>query len=113
MTYKVTSQYPRASEREIGQYKDIAAAKAEIQDKLAYDASLKIKVIYRLYDDFDVIEIFDPDKIEAPTDTKTSASQDSQGQGARHSGPTPFNTAPRPAGIPRTWGNADDKKDKE
>ena len=113
MSYKVKKQYARGAETFCESFKQLADAKKFMNEKLSEDASMSIKVIYRLYDAVDeLIEEVDASNFDPAS---TSGDQGSQGAG-KSAGfrPTPLNTAPRPAGMPHSWikGEDDDKKDK-
>lgn len=108
MRYKVNKQYPNAGEIHCAQFKDIADARFFIEKKLAEDTAMKIAVIYRLCEFDEVLTEYDSTK------TTVSSAQSSSAQGtASTSGfrPTPFNTAPKPSGMPNKW-NKDEEEEK-
>lgn len=107
MRYKVTKQYARGTETQCAQFDDVNDAKAFIQLKLEQDRALKVSVIYRIKEFTEVIEEFDPARMG-------DAGQSSQGQSSSASfRPTPFNTAPKPAGTPQKWTTGDDDEKKK
>jgi hypothetical protein len=112
MHYKVTAQYAGARELPGGdQFRHLDAAKAFIVNKLKENAALKIKVIYRLYEWDELLEEFDPAKIDLSALEEDSEGEGSQGQGKGASfRPSPLNTSPRPAGMPHSSFKDDDKK---
>jgi hypothetical protein len=116
MHFKVTAQYAGARELPGEQFNDITAAKTFIEEKMRENAVLKVKVIYRLYEWDDLLQEFDPSKMEAPesSSSDSSGSQGPGGAGARFR-PTPLNVTPRPPGIPPNWiqDEEDDKKGKK
>src|SRR5579872_734689 len=112
MLYKVMKQYARGSNTLVAEFNNTNDAKLYIQTKLAEDARLKVKATYQLLEGMDVLEEFS----EA---ADTSSSSDSSGSSAAGSGqrssfqPTPFNMAPRPAGIPHSSFKEDDKEEED
>lgn len=112
MRYKVVKQYGRGPESIFAQFEDVSDARTFVETKLEADAAMKIKVIYRIKEFTEVLEEFDPDK----SGTISSGSHSTQGQGtSAGSRPSPFSTAPRPAGMPSKWATSqnDDEKDKK
>lgn len=116
MHYKVTSQYAGARELPTEQYDDINKAKAYIENKLRENAALKLKVIYRLYEWDDLLQEFDPSKMDPAKLSSEGSDSDnqSQGQGKGSSfSPSPLPTSPRPPGMPASSFKRDDEKDKD
>ncbi len=110
MLYKVMKQYARGAETLIAQFNDTADAKLFINAKLIEDARLKVKVTYRLLEGMDVLEEFSD--VQGASDVSGVGSAAGSGSQQRSSfQPTPFNMAPRPAGIPHSWVKDDDKKE--
>lgn len=110
MKCKVTSQFLRDSERQIALFDKVEDAKIFVSAKIVKDASLKLKVIYRIYQDFDtLIEEHDSEK-----EMNTGSTQSAQGQTSSATfRPTPFDTTPRPPGTPKKWIiDPDDEKKK-
>ncbi|OGT57622.1 MAG: hypothetical protein A3F14_04795 [Gammaproteobacteria bacterium RIFCSPHIGHO2_12_FULL_43_28] len=112
MLYKVTKQYLRGSETNCAEFSELKEAMNFVEAKVAEDASLNIKVIYRIHELGEVIKEYDSTKTKAQPVSDQSA-QDAAGMGAK-SGfqPTPFNMAPRPGGTPPKW-LKDEEDDKE
>jgi hypothetical protein len=107
MLYRVTKQYARGTDTPVAQFADINDAKLFINEKLKIDAGMKVKVTYRLFESFDLLEEF-----SESTETGGSTGASSAGAQQRSSfQPTPFNAAPRPAGMPANWLKDEDKKD--
>ena len=106
MLYRVTKIYARGNDIAVAEFNEQNDAKLFMQAKLSEDARLKVKVTYRLYEGMELME----EMSEAESTT-------SQGQGAQQTArfqPTPFNTAPRPTGMPQNWlKDQDDKKKDE
>lgn len=98
--YKVTKQYGSGPVSTLATFHDGADAKLFVEAKLQEDAALKIKVTYRVID-----AVGDLVSEHLPGEAQTaSASSSSQGASSTASfRPTPFNTAPRPAGTPHKW----------
>lgn len=92
-------------------FTDLNEAKSFIQEKMKEDSNLKIKSIYRLYNDLDIlVEEFDSTKVQMSSQEAESSSQ-GKGSGVSFR-PTPFNTSPRPGGPPK-WLKSDDEEDKD
>lgn len=108
MQYKTTKQYGRGEETTFAEFKELNDAQLFIEKvKLPDDAALNVKVIYRIFEGFDLMKEYDPSKMES-----SSSSSSSTGKSSTVSfNPTPFNTAPRPAGSPQKW--VTDKDDEE
>lgn len=111
MSYRITKQYLRGSQMPCAEYDDLNEAKTFITKQLSADAALNVKVVYRIFKAFDLIEEFDPDKATvksvASTQTTTSTQGATSTAGFR---PTPFNVTPRPAGSPHNWLKDEEKK---
>ena len=115
MQFQVKKQYGRGNELDCAEFENLNDAKAFIKEKMAEDLALNMKVIYRIYEFFDCIEEFDPEKMKRENIAKTGpAENNTQGDQGKGSGfkPTPFNTAPRPSGVPHKW-NVDEDEDKD
>lgn len=113
--YTITKQYARGPESPLPEkFTDLHQAKTFIQKKLAEDASLNVKVLYRLFEDDFLHSEYDQSKLEV---SSTQSSEDSQGKGNAVSfRPTPLSTTPRPPGTPaNNWvvDKSDEKKDKK
>jgi len=118
MSFYITKQYQRGSETTDELFLTIEAAKTAIQEKLLYDRQLRVSVVYRLYDDLDYLHgTFDINSIDenvSDSSDEPIAASGGAGQSSNFN-PTPFNTAPRPAGIPHNWvkDEPEKKEDKE
>lgn len=113
--YKVGKQYGRGPETILDErFNNLSDVKAFVETKLADDAALNVKAIYRIYEDDEVHSEYDTSKVVI-TPASSQASQGSQGMGSGASfRPTPLNTAPRPAGTPQKWMvDEDEDKDKK
>lgn len=106
MQYKVFKQFPRDEERICAEFIELNDAKLFIEKKSAADASLKVKVIYRLYKDHEMLQAFNTE------DMHSRGSQGTQTKSTSSFTPTPFNIAPKPAGVPHKW-VVDKKEDDE
>lgn len=113
MSYIVKKKFnPRGTESLAGTFKQLNEAKQFIQKKLEEDFQFKVNAIYCLYEGMDLIEEFDQSKL-VKSDEKAQSGGQQKGSGQSFS-PTPFNTAPRPGGMPHSWlKDGDDKKDKD
>ena len=102
MRFKVTREYAKGGESQFAQFTDLNDAKFLIQAKLADDALLNVKVIYRIVEFGEAIMEFDPAKPGA-----------SGGQGNTNEAnfrPTPLSTVARPPGMPQNWRKDDEGK---
>lgn len=105
MFYKVVKKYTRGPAIDVGMFVDASDAKLLIKEKLREDAQLKVNVTYQLLEGGEVIEEFAAGSAGAG---EAGGQQRSSGQTFA---PTPFNAAPRPAGIPHNWVKDDTDKD--
>lgn len=107
MQYRVACYFGKGTDQPCAHFKLLSDAQLFIEKKLALDAAMKLSIIYRLYDLTDLIKEYNPAQAQA---------QGSQGKSSSATfRPTPFNTAPRPAGTPQRWlvdPEDDEKKDK-
>lgn len=112
MLYKIVPQYPRGGTNPpIAQFKTINDAKLFIQAKLTEDMSLKIDAKYQLLEGMDEVQVFTQQ--DAENDNSSSSSSGSQQRSSGQSfQPTPFNSAPRPTGMPPSWMKDEDDKKK-
>ena len=107
MDYKVNKQYVRGPESSCAEFDELYDAKLFVQAKADYDASLNVKVIYRIYQYNQLVDEFDPNK--TPMSSQESSSE-GKGKTATFR-PTPLNTTPRPPGSPPKWLHDDDDED--
>jgi hypothetical protein len=106
MRYKVTRQYDKGIESHFAQLSDLHDAKLFVNAKLAEDAALNLKVIYRILEFTEMVMEFDPTKQNA----STTATQGSQGQSNQANfRPSPLSTTARPPGMPQNWREDDDE----
>lgn len=114
MQYKVTQQYQRGSEQLAKTFVREADAWAYIKDQAVIQSSMKIQVIYRLYDFDDIIGELDSSTYQP--EAEGSGGESSAGGAGKESQavfrPSPLATAPRPSGMPQNWRPAEDEKDK-
>lgn len=109
MTYKVTSRFPNDfKDQDIASFKFEEDARFFIEKKLIANASDTMnpnQIIYKLYEFDDLLEEFDPRKTVLPASKASTSVGDAQGQATSSSGfrPSPFNTAPTPAGTAKKW----------
>lgn len=112
--FVVTKRFGR-SETRLGDFKKEIEAKQFIQKQLQDDIRFKLTATYGLYEGADLLQEFtQQDAIKQSADDSSSGSDSSgQGAGSRSSfSPTPFNTAPRPGGVPHNWVK-DENEDKD
>jgi len=112
MLYRVSAQYGRGGETFIAEFSMREDASHFIGMKRERDHQMKVQVIYKLYEGMDVLDTFNDEdggtgRVAAPA----SGSATAAGTGERFS-PSPFNTAPRPVGMPQNWKPAE-KDEKE
>lgn len=116
MIFRVTKQFPRGPETDLQKFMKREMAVQFITEKLAEDALYKLQTIYRLYDDLDHLlkeyTTADLEKLAGSNKTQESNSGAGKDGGQRFS-PSPFNTAPRPGGIPPSSFRKDDSEDKD
>lgn len=112
MRYRVTKQFGRGSESPCAQFDDLNDAKLFVEIKLSSDASLNVKTIYKIYQGYDMLEEFNPSESGVAASSSTATTSSSQGSGATQR-PTPFNTAPRPTGMPHKWLKDDEDEKKK
>ncbi|EKD54246.1 MAG: hypothetical protein ACD_60C00105G0004 [uncultured bacterium] len=108
MLYKITKQYARGTDIPVAEFNDMNDAKLFVSAKQEEDAKLRVKVTYRLFEGLDLLQEF--------TESAGSTSISSSGGGVQQKSsfqPTPFNNAPRPAGMPHSWVKDDEKKESE
>lgn len=114
MHFKVTAQYVGARELPAEQFNDLNQAKAFIEAKIRDNNLHKVKVIYRLYEWDDLLQEFDPSKMDTSDSPDSSSGASSGGGKGASFRPTPLNTAPRPPGSPPNWLKEDENdKDKQ
>lgn len=108
MFYKVIKKYARGAPIDVATFAEINDAKLFIGAKLREDAALKVNVTYQLLEGGEVIEEFTQGN-PLQNSSQSGGQQRSSGQSFA---PTPFNTAPRPPGMPPNWVKDEDKKEK-
>lgn len=113
--YKITKQYTRGPESTFAErFNQLLDAKAFVQTKLAEDATMNVKALYRIYEDDDVHSEYDQSKLETASSAKETSDESAQGKGRSASfRPTPLNTTPRPAGTPAKWIKDSDEEEKD
>lgn len=114
MIYNVTKKYESGSEQPCERFEKLDQAKSYALECAEKDASVRVKVIYSIYEFDEVVETVDSTKITIRHDSKESdeSSSSSKGQGAAFR-PTPLETSPRPKGTAPRWIHDDDKNDKD
>jgi hypothetical protein len=112
--FVVTKRFGR-SETRVGDFSKQADAEKFIQEKLREDIRFKINATYGLYEGADLMQEFkQSDVVEESDSSSGSSSSSSQGAASGSSfAPTPFNSAPRPSGMPHSWVKEEDDKKKE
>jgi len=111
MLYKVSKLYSRGTDIYIAEFQETNDAKMFIDVKLAEDSRLKVKVTYRLYEGLELLEEFTESTGQSGAAGASSAGA-SQTQRTSFQ-PTPFNTSPRPPGLPHAWLKDEDVKEEE
>ena len=106
--YVVTRRFDRGSNIRLKDFNKRIDAEDFIQERLQEDFNFKINVnaIYGLYEGADILkEYTQADKLAKSQESSSSSdASSSQSAGSRSSfNPNPFNTAPRPAGMPNHW----------
>jgi hypothetical protein len=111
--YRIGKRFQKGSTEQAlpGQYNTIEEAKASIQTLMLVDAGLSMKTVYVLHEGMDELESFETEQfIASQSGSASSGSQQGAGSGQSFN-PTPFQTSPRPAGLPPS-SFRDEKKDK-
>jgi hypothetical protein len=109
MKYKVSKQYARGPESFCAQFADVNDAKFFIQARLADDAALNVKVIYKIYEFTELLQEFDPANPNAAASGASSSGKSSEANFR----PSPLSVAPRPSGMPQNWRKDDDEDKKK
>jgi hypothetical protein len=107
LTYKIAAKYQKGPEHVLAKFDKINEAKAYIQNKLQDDVSLKVNVIYNLYELGELIASFDQSAIDG---SAGGGGGQQQSSGQRFS-PNPLQTNLRPPGTPQNW--VDDETEKK
>lgn len=105
MIYKVTKQYGKGPETIDKGFTTQQEAEEHAKAAAETDASMKIQVVYRVYEFDDVLKEINTDYlIAAIKEGEHTAGGSGSGKGQSISfKPTPFNTTPRPKGGPQGW----------
>lgn len=98
--YAVKKQFQKGPEMQVAQFAKRDLAEAFIQKNLTEDFRLNVSTKYRLYDDLDIL-IKEYTANDLAKESKSSASSQGTSHGQTFS-PSPFNTAPRPGGLPHS-----------
>lgn len=110
--FLVTKRFGR-NENRLQSFKNEPEAEAFIFEKLREDKQFKVIATYCLYEGADLIREYSQSDIPASSSAASASDQSAGGHGRASSfNPNPFNTAPKPAGMPQGWGSArDDEKE--
>jgi hypothetical protein len=114
--FVVTKRFGR-SETRLRDFNKETDANQFIQEQLQDDIRFKLMATYGLYEGADLLKEFtQKDAIqESSSDSSGEGGTNGQSTGSRSSfSPTPFNTTPRPGGMPPNWikGEEEDKEKK-
>jgi len=112
MLYKVVKKYTRGGDIPVAEFSDVNDAKMFIRNKLAEDLRLKVDVRYQLREGFDILQEFSQQDAQDGGSSSSSGSGPPQRSSGQSFQPTPFNSAPRPTGMPPNWMKDDDKDKK-
>jgi hypothetical protein len=109
--FVVTKRFGR-SESRMSDFAKQSDAEKFIQEKLQEDIRFKVNATYGLYEGADLLREFSQrDAVATPAAASPVDAGSAQAAGSRSSfTPTPFNTAPRPGGIPHSWVKDEDDK---
>lgn len=107
MQYKVTRQYLRDKEKGIAEFTNFDDAKLFINVKLEADMTLKLNIIYRIFDMDECIEEFNQDKL---TKSKSEAARSDGMSSGSINRPSPFSTTLQPGSSSAKWSNNEDDK---
>jgi hypothetical protein len=101
--YKITKQYGKSKEMTDKSFSTLKEAKDYVQSSAESDASMKIAVIYRLYEFDEVIHELDTTKIVLSNLQSSSESSAGAKSSSASFRPTPLATSPSPKGSPPKW----------
>src|SRR5688500_584694 len=103
MRYKITNLV-KGRDFTVEEFNDLNEAQIYLKKQLAADQSLNVENTYRILDFDEVIQQYNTKDLPAIKDKENFASEANTSTSQRSSSaPTPFNTAPRPAGMPQSW----------
>lgn len=106
MRFRVTNQYSKGPEDILAEFKNQQDAESFITNKAGYDNAMKVKVIYRLYDTFELVKEYDSAEVQ---ESSSASSGSGKSSGFR---PSPLSTTPTPPGLPKKWWNDDEEEKK-
>lgn len=116
MNFQVSREYARGGESHFARFTERSDAEQFINMKRESDQLMKLKVIYRLYEGSRLLGSFGDDESSLTggfSGQQTAAATGGRGTGSSFQ-PTPFNTAPRPGGVPHNWvKDKDDQKSED
>lgn len=114
MTYKITKQFGKGSEiTEHQTFKALADAKKYADQEAQNQADLKIQVTVRVYDFDEECYTITAQEMNQIKKTEDTGSADKQGQNnASQFNPSPFDTSPKPKGMPAKWDKKSENDDK-
>ena len=93
LAFKLTKQFASGPEKEIATFADEKAAADFMDAQVGWDHKTKVKTIYRLYENDEMLVEVDSSQYES------LGSAESTGP-TKSSAPTPLGTSPKPAGMP-------------
>lgn len=111
LMFIVTKRFGR-SETRLQEFSEIKAAEDFIFEKLREDKRFKIVATYGLYEGMDFIREYSQQEIPETAGSSSANSGAGQPGSSQTFSPSPFNTAPRPAGLPHSSFKDEDKKEK-
>jgi hypothetical protein len=101
LMYKVAAKYQKGPETVIAKFDKLEEAKDFIQDKLQDDISLKVMVIYQLYELGELVASYDQSHIQPVSgDASAGGSGGQQQSSTQRFSPNPLQTNLRPTGMP-------------
>lgn len=112
MQYRVNSYFGRGNSHPCAQFKDLSDAGLFIEQKLKADNRLRLEVTYRIYEFDELVKEYPPIKDSFGETASKESAASGKGTGSSFT-PTPFNMAPKPAGVPQKWNTfSDDEESK-
>ena len=113
MIYKVTKQYGAGAEAIAESFKTLEDAKKYMDKSAAQDATMKIKVTYRVYEFDDLLHEVDSSKLETSRSGGEGESSAGGKQGEAAFRPNPLATGAKPKGAIQHWRDEEEDKDKK
>ena len=113
LIYKVAAKYQKGPETIVAKFEKLEECKNFIKNKLLDDISLKVNVIYNLYELGELVGSFDQSSVSTGDAENSGGGQGQQQSSTQRFSPNPLQTNLRPGGIPpSSFVDDDDSKKK-